>query len=153
MAQLVKNLPAMQETWVRSLDWENPLEKGMATNSTPLFWPGDKESDRTQRLSIFTILESQKYHVHKGRDWREAMCVQRGPCFSHRGHPSTNPGARDGFAPGLLPRGCCWGWWGTLGQATGVGGHGEGRVVLEEVTGLQGSIEQGPWDSELLGCG
>ena len=31
MAQLVKNLPAMQETWVRSLGWEDPLEKEMAT--------------------------------------------------------------------------------------------------------------------------
>ena len=33
MAQLVKNLPAMWETWVRSLDGEDPLEKGMATHS------------------------------------------------------------------------------------------------------------------------
>ena len=33
MAQLVKNLPAMQETWVQSLGWEDPLEKGMATYS------------------------------------------------------------------------------------------------------------------------
>ena len=33
MAQLVKNLPAMQETWVPSLDWEDPLEEGMATHS------------------------------------------------------------------------------------------------------------------------
>jgi len=32
-AQLVKNPPAMQETWVRSLGWEDPLEKGMATHS------------------------------------------------------------------------------------------------------------------------
>ena len=31
MAQLVKNLPAMQETWVQSLRWEDPLEKGMTT--------------------------------------------------------------------------------------------------------------------------
>ena len=31
VAQLVKNLPAMQETWVRSLGWEDPLEEGMAT--------------------------------------------------------------------------------------------------------------------------
>ena len=31
VAQLVKNLPAMWETWVRSLGWENPLEKGTAT--------------------------------------------------------------------------------------------------------------------------
>ena len=36
MAQLVKNPPAMQETWVRSLDWEDPLEKGMATHSNVL---------------------------------------------------------------------------------------------------------------------
>ena len=32
VAQLVKNPPAMQETWVRSLDWEDPLEKGKATH-------------------------------------------------------------------------------------------------------------------------
>ena len=37
VAQLVKNLPAMWETWVRSLAWEDPLEKGMATES--IFWP------------------------------------------------------------------------------------------------------------------
>ena len=38
MAQLVKNLPAMQETWVPSLDWEDPLEEGMATHSSLLAW-------------------------------------------------------------------------------------------------------------------
>ena len=36
VAQLVKNLPAMWETWVRSLDWEDPLEKGKATHSSIL---------------------------------------------------------------------------------------------------------------------
>ena len=36
VAQTVRNLPAMQETWVRSLDWEDPLEKGMATHSSIL---------------------------------------------------------------------------------------------------------------------
>ena len=36
VAQTVKNLPAMQETQVQSLDWEDPLEKGMATNSSIL---------------------------------------------------------------------------------------------------------------------
>ena len=36
MAQLVKNLPAMWETWVRSLDWEDTLEKGKATHSSIL---------------------------------------------------------------------------------------------------------------------
>ena len=38
VAQLVKNLPAMQETWVRSLGWEDPLEKGKATHSSTLTW-------------------------------------------------------------------------------------------------------------------
>ena len=38
VAQTVKNLPAMQETWVRSLGWEDPLEKGMATRSSILAW-------------------------------------------------------------------------------------------------------------------
>ena len=36
VGQLVKNLPAMQETWVRSLGWEEPLEKGKATHSSIL---------------------------------------------------------------------------------------------------------------------
>ena len=38
MAQMVKNPPAMQETWVRSLGWEDPLEEGMATHSSILAW-------------------------------------------------------------------------------------------------------------------
>ena len=65
VAQLVKNLPAMWEIWVQSLGWEDPLEKGKAT--TPVFWPGEfhglyspwccKESDTTERLSLFPVLE------------------------------------------------------------------------------------------------
>ena len=39
MAQLVKNLPVMQKTWVGSLGWEDPLEKGKATHSSIL--PGE----------------------------------------------------------------------------------------------------------------
>ena len=38
MAQLVKNPPAMKETWVQSLGWEDPLEKGKATHSSILTW-------------------------------------------------------------------------------------------------------------------
>ena len=38
VAQLVKNPPAMQETWVRSLGWEDPLEKGMAAHPRILAW-------------------------------------------------------------------------------------------------------------------
>ena len=38
VAQMVKKLPAIQETWVRSLGWEDPLEEGMATHSSILAW-------------------------------------------------------------------------------------------------------------------
>ena len=61
MAQIVKNLPAMQETKFRSLGWEDPLKKGMATHSSILAWKipwteepgrlqsrGHKESDTTE---------------------------------------------------------------------------------------------------------
>ena len=38
VVQMVKNLPAMQETWVQSLGWEDPLEKGKTTHSSTLAW-------------------------------------------------------------------------------------------------------------------
>ena len=38
VAHMVKNLPAMWETWVQFLDWENPLEEGMSTHSSILAW-------------------------------------------------------------------------------------------------------------------
>ena len=50
VAQMVKNLPAMQETQVHSLDWEDPLEKGTATHTSILAWR--KELDKTDRLSL-----------------------------------------------------------------------------------------------------
>ena len=55
--QMVKNLPATQETQVRSLDWEDPLEKGMANQSSILAWripwteePGGLQSIESQRV-------------------------------------------------------------------------------------------------------
>ena len=65
VTQMVKNLPAMQETWVRSLCWEDPLEKGKTTHSSNLAgeflgqrsltgyspW-GLKELDTTERVSL-----------------------------------------------------------------------------------------------------
>ena len=57
VAQLVKNPPAMLETWVRSLGWEDPLEKGKATHSSILSWripwteePGGLQSVGSQRV-------------------------------------------------------------------------------------------------------
>ena len=51
-AQTVKNLPAMQETWVQSLGWDDPLEKGMATHSSILAWriPWTEEPGRLQSM-------------------------------------------------------------------------------------------------------
>ena len=64
MVQMVKNLPAMCETWVLSMGWEDPLEKRTATHSSILAWRiprteetgrlqsvGHKELDMTERLS------------------------------------------------------------------------------------------------------
>ena len=65
---MVENLPAMQETQVRSLDQEDPLEKGMAPHSNILTWtipwtqqPGPTELDMTERLTLdkdYILMES-----------------------------------------------------------------------------------------------
>jgi len=49
---MVTNLPAMQETWVQSLIWEDPLEKGMSTHSRILAWriPWTEEPSRLQSM-------------------------------------------------------------------------------------------------------
>ena len=69
MAQKVKNLLAMQETWVQSIGWEDPLEKGMATHSNILAWRipwaeepwratvhGVRKLDMTEQLTLSHIL-------------------------------------------------------------------------------------------------
>ena len=52
VAQLLRNLPAMWETWVRSLVWEDPLEKGKATHASILVWriTGTIQSMGSQRV-------------------------------------------------------------------------------------------------------
>ena len=59
IAQLLKNLPAMQETLVRFLGWEDPLKKGMATHSSILAWripwaeePGWLQSTGSQESDV-----------------------------------------------------------------------------------------------------
>ena len=63
MVQVVKNPPAIWQTWLQSLGLENPVEKGTATHcSIPVFWPGEfhglcnpsghRESDMTEPLSL-----------------------------------------------------------------------------------------------------
>ena len=72
MAQLVKNLPAMWETWVRSLGWEGSLEKGRLP--TLVFWPGEfhglysswgcKESETTEQLSLSQFFVLRGFPMH-----------------------------------------------------------------------------------------
>ena len=77
MVQRLKRLPAMWETWVRSLGREDPLEKEMATHSSILAWripwaeepgglqsTGRKESDMTERLH-FTSLQSERSQTQR----------------------------------------------------------------------------------------
>ena len=65
IAQLVKNLPAMQETWVQPLGWEDPLEKEMAMHSSILAWripwteePGGLQSVGSQRVEHIENIHS-----------------------------------------------------------------------------------------------
>ena len=58
VARMIKKLPAMRDTWVRSLSWEDPLQEGMATHSSILAWripngqKGCKELDMTEQLTL-----------------------------------------------------------------------------------------------------
>ena len=64
VAQLVKNLPAMRETWVQSVGWEDPLEKGAATtHSSTLAW---RVTNSQTQLSNF--------HLPGGSDGKESVC-------------------------------------------------------------------------------
>ena len=70
MAQLAKNLPAIRETWVRSLGWEDPLEKEMATQSIILAWkipwteePGGLQSMGFQRVRQDLVTKQQQICV------------------------------------------------------------------------------------------
>ena len=56
MTQLVKNLSVMQETWVQSLDMEDPLEKGMTTHSSILAW----RSPWTEEPGMLQFMGSQR---------------------------------------------------------------------------------------------
>ena len=68
MAQTVKNLPAMQETWVRFLGQEDPLEKGMATPSSILAWgiPWIEEPGGVQSMEVQSRTRLSDLHTHRG---------------------------------------------------------------------------------------
>ena len=69
VAQTVKNLPTTRETWLQSLGWENPLEKGMATHSSILAWripwteaPGGLQSTGSQRVGHDCVMPLSLFH-------------------------------------------------------------------------------------------
>ena len=66
VAQMVKNLPAMQETWVQALGQEDPLEKGMSTHSTLLAWniPWTEKIDQLQFMGSQRIRHDRVAHTH-----------------------------------------------------------------------------------------
>ena len=66
VTQMVKHLPTMQETWVRSLGWEDPLEKEMATHSSTLAWkiPWTKEPGRLQSMESQRVQPPNTYVDH-----------------------------------------------------------------------------------------
>ena len=57
---MVKNLPAVQGTWVRSLGWEDPLEKGTATHSSILAWriPWTEQPGRLQDMGSHRVIHN-----------------------------------------------------------------------------------------------
>ena len=73
VAQLVKNPPAIQETWVQSLVWEDPLEKGKATYSSILAWRTMVTKSRTQ-LSHFDFHFLYRSKDFQGGCGKESSC-------------------------------------------------------------------------------
>ena len=75
VAQMVKNLPAMWETWIQSLGWEDPLEEVMAT---PAFLPG--ESPRREEPRELQSMGSQRV----GHDWVTRQTTRKGELRLHK---------------------------------------------------------------------
>ena len=72
VAQMVKNLPSMQKTWVRSLDWEDPLKKEIATHSSILAWriSWTEEPGRLQAMGSQRIRHNQTINTLQKRSCR-----------------------------------------------------------------------------------
>ena len=87
-AQTVENLPAVQETWVQSLGWEYPLEKGMATHSSILAWripwteePGGLQSMGSQRIGHDWSTNS--FHAVQGEGYGMSINFVKLSCRSY----------------------------------------------------------------------
>ena len=65
MAQPVKNLPAVRETWVVSLDWEDPLERGISTHSSILAWRNSMDCIVHRVSKSRTLLRDSHFISHR----------------------------------------------------------------------------------------
>ena len=81
VAQTVKNPPAVQVTWVRSLGWEDPVEKEMASHSSILAWrtpwteePGGLQSVGSQRVRHDRVTEHSAFHCVCAMDTAHLLC-------------------------------------------------------------------------------
>ena len=84
MAQMVKNLPAMQKTWVHSMGWEAPLEKGIVTQSTILAW-GIPWIEGHRVAKHWTQLKQLSMHVKQTHNLGQVIYSEaRFPCLKMR---------------------------------------------------------------------
>ena len=139
VAQLVKNPPAMRETWVRSLGWEDPLEKGTAAQS--VFWPGEsmdcivhgvaksrKGPSDFDFLSLFSLqlggsrLREEPCIWALGREEDRASCQGKGTGLKSPQQADRWPGPQlfgiqfTGISQLPLQVNRCWCVWGPVGR-------------------------------------
>ena len=76
---MVKNLPAMRETWVRSPGWEDPLEEGMATHSSILTWRVSKDRGAWW-AAVYGVSKSQTRLSNSAQHSTRWLGTGEGPC-------------------------------------------------------------------------
>ena len=89
VAQMVKNLPAVEETRVQSLGWEDPLEKGMATHASIVAWrtPWTEEPGGLQSMGLhsWTQLSDSHFHIHDNKNEKmQALVYGSRLCLLHQ---------------------------------------------------------------------
>ena len=81
MTQIVRNLTAMQETWVQSLGWEDPLEEGMATHFSILAWrvPWTEEPGSLQSMGLQRVGHDLATDTSVPKTWKKSIHKSRNP--------------------------------------------------------------------------
>ena len=126
VAQMAKNLPTVWESQVQSLDWEDPLEKGMETHSSILAWKvpwteepgrlqswGRKELDTTERLTLNTNFMVNTYP--------DLTHVLRSPAISILGQTYINNCISDQYLKTAVISAPRWRWQGFSVHVLGLG--------------------------------